>query len=52
MEPSGYTDEAIVGHGMLDPGTPFLEKSFTPGALLRKERQVLDVSAEGPRAPR
>ena len=39
---SGYTDAAIVHHGVLEPGTPFLEKPFTPGTLARKIRQVLD----------
>jgi len=39
---SGYTDEAIVRHGVLEPGTPFLQKPFTPGTLVRKIRQVLD----------
>jgi len=39
---SGYTGDAIVHHGVLEPGTPFLEKPFTPGTLSRKIRQVLD----------
>ena len=39
---SGYTDDAIVRHGVLEPGTPFLQKPFTPGTLARKIRQVLD----------
>jgi two-component system, cell cycle sensor histidine kinase and response regulator CckA len=39
---SGYSDEAIARHGMLDPGTAFLQKPFTPGALALKVREVLD----------
>ncbi len=39
---SGYTDDAIVHHGVLNPDTPFLQKPFSPTALARKVREVLD----------
>jgi PAS domain S-box-containing protein len=39
---SGYTDNVIIHEGILDPGTPFLQKSFTPSKLARKVREVLD----------
>ncbi len=39
---SGYTDDAILHHGALDPGTVLLEKPFTSSALARKVREVLD----------
>ncbi len=39
---SGYTDDAISHSGVLDPGTHYIQKPFTPGALARKVREVLD----------
>jgi CheY-like chemotaxis protein len=42
---SGYTDNAIVHHGVLDPGTAFIEKPISPDALLKKMQEVLGIRA-------
>jgi two-component system cell cycle sensor histidine kinase/response regulator CckA len=39
---SGYTDDAIVHHGVLDPGIAFLHKPFTSDTLAHKIREALD----------
>jgi two-component system, cell cycle sensor histidine kinase and response regulator CckA len=41
---SGYTDDAIVHHGILDPETPFIQKPFGMNDLERKVREILDGS--------
>ena len=38
---SGYTDNAIVHHGVLDPQTPFLQKPFSIASLATKIREIL-----------
>ncbi len=47
---SGYPDEAIAHHGVLEKGTAFLQKPFTPSALVLKVREVLDTPREQPGA--
>jgi two-component system cell cycle sensor histidine kinase/response regulator CckA len=40
---SGYTDDAIVHHGVLEAGMAFIQKPFTPHELLQKIRDLLDA---------
>jgi signal transduction histidine kinase/ActR/RegA family two-component response regulator len=44
---SGYTDHAIVHHGVLDADAVFLQKPFTADALTGKLREILDCRRSG-----
>jgi signal transduction histidine kinase/CheY-like chemotaxis protein len=39
---SGYTDDAIVHHGVLDEGIEFIQKPFNPNDLLNRVRRIID----------
>ena len=45
---SGYTDDAIVRHGVLEAGIVLLPKPFTPDALAAKVREILDTPRRSP----
>lgn len=38
---SGYTDDVIARHGVLEPGTPFVQKPFSPRVLAEKVREAI-----------
>ena len=40
---SGYTDDAVLRHGVLGPGVAYLQKPFSPDVLAGKVREVLDA---------
>ncbi|MGZ3482648.1 MAG: ATP-binding protein, partial [Gemmatimonadaceae bacterium] len=39
---SGYTDDAVIRHGVLRPGTAYIQKPFSAESLASKIREVLD----------
>jgi CheY-like chemotaxis protein len=44
---SGYTDNAVSHHGILDAGLEYLQKPFSPEGLIRRVREVLDSPERG-----
>jgi two-component system cell cycle sensor histidine kinase/response regulator CckA len=44
---SGFTESAVMHHGVLDPGTAFIQKPFSPQVLSLKVQEVLSTAAAG-----
>jgi hypothetical protein len=45
---SGYADDAIVRHGVLEPGLAFIQKPFSGNALVRRIRDLLAADPAPP----
>jgi FixJ family two-component response regulator len=43
---SGYTDDALAQHGVLEPGVAFLSKPYASATLARKVRAMLDNESD------
>jgi FixJ family two-component response regulator len=41
---SGYTDDVIAHHGVLDPDVNFIQKPITPSKLGKVLKEVLEIS--------
>jgi hypothetical protein len=49
---SGYTDDTVVRHGLLEADIAFIQKPYTPTELAQKVREVIDERvAESGQAP-
>ncbi len=47
---SGYADDAVLRHGVMEEGAALIPKPFTPNQLLKKIRDILDASPKKPHA--
>jgi two-component system cell cycle sensor histidine kinase/response regulator CckA len=45
---SGYNQDVIAEHGILEPGTAYLAKPYTPGELAAKARELLSKEPGSP----